>query len=393
MKVVLDAAGLPHAAVRRDHRPCVAHRSRRAAARRWTRSATRCSSSPAGAGRASGSARCGDRDGLDEAVEEARRWDPKVIVEASAGVGAREIECGVLEGLDDAPAEASVVAEITVEGDHDFYDFAAKYLPEEQHPARRPRRAAAARWRRRCAGSRSRPSRRCPARGWRAWTSSCWPTAGSCSTRSTRCPGFTPTSMFPRMWAATGLDYPALVDRLAPARAAAGVPVFAERLSVQRPVAGMSSSIAVGEVGQRGRRRPVLAGQLAARRSPRGSSVVIVTVPCSSPGGATSSSGRYQSTPLTVRQAGGRVEALGRPRPPQVEHDRRVAPGRAERVGRGRPRAASWSGDGRRERRRGSRRQACSVDAGPAFGGSTLDGAGGAARRRRRQATSDRAAR
>jgi D-alanine-D-alanine ligase len=27
-------------------------------------------------------------------------------------------------------------------------------------------------------------------------------------------PGFTPTSMYPRMWAVTGLDYPALVDRL-----------------------------------------------------------------------------------------------------------------------------------------------------------------------------------
>ena len=27
-------------------------------------------------------------------------------------------------------------------------------------------------------------------------------------------PGFTPSSMFPRMWAATGLDYPGLVDRL-----------------------------------------------------------------------------------------------------------------------------------------------------------------------------------
>ena len=27
-------------------------------------------------------------------------------------------------------------------------------------------------------------------------------------------PGFTPISMYPRMWAATGLDYPALVDRL-----------------------------------------------------------------------------------------------------------------------------------------------------------------------------------
>ena len=27
-------------------------------------------------------------------------------------------------------------------------------------------------------------------------------------------PGFTPVSMFPRMWAASGVDYPALVDRL-----------------------------------------------------------------------------------------------------------------------------------------------------------------------------------
>jgi D-alanine-D-alanine ligase len=27
-------------------------------------------------------------------------------------------------------------------------------------------------------------------------------------------PGFTPYSMFPRMWEATGLDYPALIDRL-----------------------------------------------------------------------------------------------------------------------------------------------------------------------------------
>jgi D-alanine-D-alanine ligase len=27
-------------------------------------------------------------------------------------------------------------------------------------------------------------------------------------------PGFTPTSMFPRMWAATGMSYPELVDRL-----------------------------------------------------------------------------------------------------------------------------------------------------------------------------------
>jgi D-alanine-D-alanine ligase len=35
-------------------------------------------------------------------------------------------------------------------------------------------------------------------------------------------PGFTPSSMFPRMWAASGLDYPALVDRLVGAALARG---------------------------------------------------------------------------------------------------------------------------------------------------------------------------
>jgi D-alanine-D-alanine ligase len=35
-------------------------------------------------------------------------------------------------------------------------------------------------------------------------------------------PGFTPTSMFPRMWAASGVDYPALVDRLVQAALRAG---------------------------------------------------------------------------------------------------------------------------------------------------------------------------
>lgn len=63
-------------------------------------------------------------------VEQAQRHDPKVWVEAFAD-GAREIECGVLPGLDDGPAEAGVVAEIKVGGEHEFFDFAARYLPEE----------------------------------------------------------------------------------------------------------------------------------------------------------------------------------------------------------------------------------------------------------------------
>ena len=66
---------------------------------------------------------------LAAAVEHAREFDPKVLVEIAA-TGAREVECGVLERLEGG-ADASVVAEITGYGDHEFYDFAAKYLGEE----------------------------------------------------------------------------------------------------------------------------------------------------------------------------------------------------------------------------------------------------------------------
>ncbi len=37
----------------------------------------------------------------------------------------------MLEGLDGAPPEASVPGEVVVGGGHEFYDFAAKYLPDE----------------------------------------------------------------------------------------------------------------------------------------------------------------------------------------------------------------------------------------------------------------------
>ncbi len=53
-----------------------------------------------------------------------------MLVEASAE-GGREVECGVLQGFGTNPPDASVVAEIVVDAEHEFYDFAAKYLPEE----------------------------------------------------------------------------------------------------------------------------------------------------------------------------------------------------------------------------------------------------------------------
>src|SRR4029078_12979218 len=66
---------------------------------------------------------------LGDCIEEALRHDPKVLLEVSAE-GAREVECGVLQALHGTP-ETSVPAEIRITGEHEFYDFAAKYLPEE----------------------------------------------------------------------------------------------------------------------------------------------------------------------------------------------------------------------------------------------------------------------
>ena len=84
---------------------------------------------PARAGSSFGISRVDDASGLDEAIEEARRFDPKVLVEAAAG-NAREVEIGVLQGLDGGDPETSAIAEITVAPEHTFYDFEAKYLEQ-----------------------------------------------------------------------------------------------------------------------------------------------------------------------------------------------------------------------------------------------------------------------
>src|SRR4051794_41077251 len=64
---------------------------------------------PCRGGSSIGISKVSSRGELVEAVEEARKWDPKVIVEATAGDGARELECGVLDHLDGGRPDASVV--------------------------------------------------------------------------------------------------------------------------------------------------------------------------------------------------------------------------------------------------------------------------------------------
>lgn len=152
-----------------------------------------------------------DKDGdLEAAVEAAREQDPKVLVEAA--VSGREIECGVLEGEGDAATEVSQPAEIVIEGSHEFYDFQAKYLDEGTRldvPARLPE--AVAEEVRRMAGV-AFEALSCEGL---ARVDFFYRDDGTVLLNEVNTmPGFTPASMFPQVWAASGLDYPQLCERL-----------------------------------------------------------------------------------------------------------------------------------------------------------------------------------
>nr|MDT0661558.1 D-alanine--D-alanine ligase family protein [Micromonospora sp. DSM 115978] len=163
---------------------------------------------PSRAGSSYGISKVSDWADLDAAVAAARQVDPKVLVEAA--IVGREIECGVLEGETVGGPEASLLAEIRVV-DHEFYDFEAKYLDgcEYDIPADLPDRV----------------TRQIQDYACRAFTAlDCaglaradffvTPDLDVYLNEINTMPGFTATSMFPQMWAATGLEYPKLVDRL-----------------------------------------------------------------------------------------------------------------------------------------------------------------------------------
>ena len=167
---------------------------------------------PARGGSSLGISKVHDGDELDDAIAQAQRHDPKVLVEVSAE-GAREIECGVLQGFAGNPPDTSVVAEINVAGSHEFYDFAAKYLPEEQTvltvPADLPEDVV-----RRVQELSAQAFEVLSVEGLARVDFFVLPDERVVVNEINTMPGFTPSSMFPLMWRASGLDYPALVDRL-----------------------------------------------------------------------------------------------------------------------------------------------------------------------------------
>jgi D-alanine-D-alanine ligase len=142
---------------------------------------------------------------LEEAVELARRHDPRVIVEASAT--GREVECSL---LGNEQVEASLPGEVIAEGE--WYDYETKYTDGGMRliaPAQLPGELITA---------------------LRELAVGVYQLAG-CSGLA-RCdffvepdgrllvneintmPGFTETSVYAKLWEASGLDYPTLCDRL-----------------------------------------------------------------------------------------------------------------------------------------------------------------------------------
>lgn len=162
---------------------------------------------PARGGSSMGITKVDGLAGLDDAIAEAQRHDPKILVESL--LRGREIECGVLE-FEDGP-RASVPAEIPPVTAHDFYDFEAKYIDSaaglvpapltEEQTAEVRRLAVAAFEAASCEGL---------VRADFFLTED----GGFVINEINTMPGFTPISMYPRMWQESGVDYTELVDRL-----------------------------------------------------------------------------------------------------------------------------------------------------------------------------------
>lgn len=179
---------------------------------------------PARAGSSVGITKVADWAALPAAVAAAREHDPKVLVEKAVVGG--EVECGVLE-FPDGSVRASLPAELRIVGEFpdgtkpEFYDFEAKYLDdvcEFDIPAKlddelteRIRAMAVAAFAALDGQGLARVDFFVEADG-----------AITVNEVNTM-PGFTPISMYPRMWAVTGIDYPTLLATLVETALARGI--------------------------------------------------------------------------------------------------------------------------------------------------------------------------
>jgi D-alanine-D-alanine ligase len=160
---------------------------------------------PANGGSSVGITKVRSREDLSEAGQLALRYDRKLVVEQ--GIQGREIECAVL-GNDDP--QASPLGEIVYQ--REFYDYEAKYLdPNTQliAPAQIPAETTA-----RIQSMALQGYRAIDCAGMSRVDFFLLPDGAVLLDEVNTIPGFTPISMFPRLWQLAGLTYSQLITRL-----------------------------------------------------------------------------------------------------------------------------------------------------------------------------------
>ncbi|HEU4425066.1 MAG TPA: D-alanine--D-alanine ligase family protein [Pilimelia sp.] len=162
---------------------------------------------PARAGSSLGVSKVDSWDQLDAALSLAREQDPKVVIEEA--IGGREIDLGLLQ-YPDGRVEVGPALEIFVGAGHEFFDFAAKYgdtsdvfkIPADLDPGLKADLADRA----------VRAFHALECRGLLRVDFFVPETGEPVLNEVNTFPGFTAMSQYPRMWAAAGLGYGALLD-------------------------------------------------------------------------------------------------------------------------------------------------------------------------------------
>jgi D-alanine-D-alanine ligase len=165
---------------------------------------------PARGGSSIGTSKANNMDELREAVATARQYDPKVLVEAA--IDGVEVEVSVLEGLDGAPPDTSLPGQLLIDGGEEFWDFEAKYLDAASGmaiPAPIPD-GAIEEIRQLAAAAFDAVSCEGLARVDFFYTRSGEILLNEINTM----PGLSPASYFQKMWEASGMSFPQLVDRM-----------------------------------------------------------------------------------------------------------------------------------------------------------------------------------
>jgi D-alanine-D-alanine ligase len=164
---------------------------------------------PARAGSSKGVSKVKSMADFSNAVETAFKEDSKLVVEC--GVEGREVEVAVLQGRNGGAPRVSVAGEIIVTG-RDFYDFDAKYQDEDSVQLVVPAKISDAELK---------DMQNLAAKAFDALGCEGLARADFFLTKNgflineiNTMPGFTPLSMFPSLWAASGIDYPDLIDEL-----------------------------------------------------------------------------------------------------------------------------------------------------------------------------------